>query len=144
MSRKNRNLANRPLADAPTHSQYAAGPVGDCESTLDVWNKVLLGGLLLWTFLSLCFPLMDTDFWWHLKTGDWILHEGKIPQVDLYTFTEVGKPWIDLHWGFQVLISLLYRAGGVNLVILAKAAVITAAVAVAWCAGGRALPAWKK
>ncbi|MGE5193474.1 MAG: hypothetical protein ACM3U2_13350 [Deltaproteobacteria bacterium] len=105
---------------------------------------MLFGGLLLWTFLSLCYPLYDTDFWWHLKTGEWILQEGRIPQVDLYTFTEVGKPWIDLHWGFQLLITFLYRLGGVDLVSLVKAAVITGAVAVAWQAGGRRLPVWGK
>jgi hypothetical protein len=105
---------------------------------------VLFSGLLLCTFLSLCFPLYDTDFWWHLKTGEWILQEGRIPQVDLYTFTEIGTPWIDLHWGFQLLITFLYHSGGANLVILAKAAVITSAVAVAWAAGGRGLPPWGK
>ncbi len=107
-------------------------------------DRLLLGTLLLWTFLSLCFPLYDTDFWWHLKTGEWILEEKTVPRVDLYTFTEVGTPWIDLHWGFQVLVALLYRIGGANLIILTKAGVITAAVAIAWSAGGRALPVWSK
>jgi len=107
-------------------------------------DRVVFCGLLLWTFLSLCFPLADTDFWWHLKTGEWILQNGAIPQVDLYTFSSVGRPWIDLHWGFQLLITLLYRLGGIDLVILTKAAVITAAVAVAWSAGGGNLPVCKK
>ncbi|MBS0267125.1 MAG: hypothetical protein JSS02_34685 [Planctomycetes bacterium] len=108
------------------------------------WDQILLGGLLLWTFLSLCYPLMDTDFWWHLKTGEYILQEHRIPIVDLYTFTDNNKAWTDLHWGFQILITVLYRLGGVPLVTLVKAAVITGAVAVAWFAGGRSLPAWMK
>ncbi len=109
-----------------------------------LWNRILFCGLLLWTFLSLCYPLYDTDFWWHLKTGDWILQERTVPQVDLYTFTEENTPWIDLHWGFQILITLLYRLGGLNLVILVKAAVVTTAVAIGWSAGGRTLPVWLK
>lgn len=109
-----------------------------------LWERLLFGGLLAWTYLSLCYPLYDTDFWWHLKTGELILERGELPQVDWYTFTDQDQPWIDLHWGFQLFITLLYRLGGVNLVILAKAAVITAAVAVAWLAGGRGLPAWLK
>jgi hypothetical protein len=108
------------------------------------WNRILFCGLLLWTFLSLCYPLYDTDFWWHLKTGEWILREGTVPQVDLYTFTEENTQWIDLHWGFQILITWLNRLGGVKLVILVKAAVITAAVAVGWSAGGQRLPVWLK
>lgn len=112
------------------------------------WHSLLkwapLAILLVWTFLLLCFPMFDTDIWWHLKTGELILKDGKLPQVDWYTFTDYERPWIDLHWGFQILMALLYRAGGVNLLILAKAAVLTAAIAVAWSAGGRNLPIWGK
>ena len=108
------------------------------------WKFILPGMLLVWTYLALCFPLYDTDFWWHLKTGELILAQGKLPQVDWYTFTDADKPWIDLHWGFQILVTWLYHLGGVNLVILTKAAVITLAIAVAYSAGGRSLPAWKK
>ena len=126
-----------PASLAPPHT-VAVAP----EQQL--WNRVLFGGFLLWIFLSLCFPLYDTDFWWHLKTGEWIWQTKSVPQVDIYTFTDQGQPWIDLHWGFQLLITALYHTGGVNLVILTKAAVITAAVAVAWFAGGRALPVWLK
>jgi hypothetical protein len=112
--------------------------------TPERWDRIVLGTLLLWTFLSLCYPMMDTDFWWHLKTGELILQSGSIPQLDLFTYTDFDKPWIDLHWGFQILITLLYRLGGIPLVTLTKAAVITGAVAVAWFAGGRSLPMWLK
>src|SRR5262245_4210293 len=132
--------ANPPLSRSlppgklPTQTQSSAD-----ARIQSAWSRALFGALLLWTCLCLCFPLYDTDFWWHLKTGEWILQEGTVPQVDLYTFTEVGTEWIDLHWGFQLFITLLYRLGGANLVIFMKAAVITAAVAVAW-SGGRNLP----
>lgn len=114
------------------------------------WSRrdtVLIVLLLVWTFLSLCYPLYDTDFWWHLKTGELLWERGVIgawPQEDWYTFTDFDKPWVDMHWGFQVLVALLYRAGGPNLVILVKAGLITAAVGVAFCAAGRDLPVWLK
>jgi hypothetical protein len=107
-------------------------------------DTLIPAGFLLWTFVSLVYPLFDTDFWWHLKTGELILQGNAPPQVDLYTFTDSDKPWIDLHWGFQVLIAVLHRLGGVNLVILTKAGVITAAIAIAWRASGRSLPSWLK
>ena len=109
-----------------------------------IGDRLLFAMVLLWSFLGMCFPLFDTDFWWHLKTGQWILEGNGIPFIDLYTFTDSEKPWIDLHWGFQVLIAILYRLGGVPLVTLVKAGTITAAIAVAWRAGGTNLPAWKK
>ena len=128
-----------PAPRLSAHPQFVAE-----ASEQSLWNRILFYGLLLWTFLSLCYPLYDTDFWWHLKTGEWILREGTVPQVDLYTFTEETTPWIDLHWGFQILITCLYRLGGINLVILVKAGVVTAAVAIGWSAGGRTLPVWLK
>ena len=101
----------------------------------------LLPGLLgVVTFLGLIFPLYDTDFWWHLRTGEWILEQGWVPQLDLYTFADSDRPWIDLHWGFQVLITLLHRVGGVSLVIVVKALVIAAAVLVAFRATGDGWP----
>ncbi|WP_397569110.1 hypothetical protein [Schlesneria sp. T3-172] len=108
------------------------------------WETILFSTVLIWTFLGLCFPMYDTDFWWHLKTGQSILAGNGIPGLDLYTFTDADKPWIDLHWGFQVLVAILYAIGGVPLVTLVKAGVVTAAVAIGWRACGNELPAWKK
>lgn len=122
----------------------AAEAVDSDAVSLRRWNRGLFAGLLVCTFVSLVFPLFDTDFWWHLKTGEMILESGQVPQKDWFTFTDNDKPWIDLHWGFQVLITLLYRLGGSDLVVLTKAATITAAVGIAWQASGRALPAWLK
>lgn len=139
VTRKGRS--NRRIPVVPASSGSVAVAVDPREI---LWNRILFGSVLLWTFLALCFPLYDTDFWWHLKTGEWILAGNGIPYVDLYTFTDADKPWIDLHWGFQVLVTLVYRAGGVPLVTLVKAATYTAAVAIAWQAGGNGLPVWKK
>lgn len=118
------------------------------------WDRTLTGIVLLWTFLACCFPLYDTDFWWHLRTGELILERGELPQVDWFTYTDFDKPWIDLHWGFQLFITGLYRLGGVNLVILVKAAIITCAVTIAWHAksvpdassvgDNEVLPTWTK
>lgn len=96
------------------------------------------------TFLLFCYPLSDTDFWWHLRTGELIWANKTVPYVDCFTFTSRDRAWTDLHWGFQLLVTALYHAGGIPLVTLAKAAIVTGAVAVAWCAGGQHLPAWLK
>jgi len=100
--------------------------------------------VLLWTFLALCFPMFDTDFWWHLRTGELIIERGELPSVDWYTFRDSDRRWIDLHWGFQLLITGLYHLGGSPLIVLAKASVLTATVGIAWCATGRAMPVWLK
>ena len=79
------------------------------------WRPSLLDACLIALFLGLtfllgAFPLKDTDFYWHLRTGDWIREHSQVPRADLFTFTREGVPWIDLHWMFQVAISWVYRA----------------------------------
>ncbi len=80
-------------------------------------------------------PLSSMDIWWHLRTGAEILRIGELPESDWYTYTDGGRPWIDLHWGFQLLVHGLYELGGTDLLILAKAALTTAAVLITWRAG---------
>ena len=137
------NQANHRIPHSPIRESIGT-PESPQSAHENLWNWILFAALMLWTFVGLCFPMLDTDFWWHLKTGDWILEHGTVPYIDLYTYTDSDKAWIDLHWGFQLLITILYRMGGIPLVTLVKAATITAAVAVAWKAGGPNLPAWKK
>ncbi len=95
------------------------------------WLDIALAILFLsLTFLLGIFPLHDTDFWWHLRTGDLIRDSGNVPRVDPYLFGGAAdKPWIDLHWLFQVLLSFGYELGGIDLLNLAKCAITTAGVA---------------
>ena len=95
---------------------------------LRVLDGVIVVGFLGLAFLLGCFPLHDTDFWWHLKTGDWIRQRGEVPTVDPFLFGDQERTWIDLHWGFEVLLSLGYERGGVVLLNLAKCAITTLAV----------------
>ena len=88
-----------------------------------------VGLFLALTFLLGAFPLKDTDFWWHLKTGDLIRQTGRVPTVDLFTFSVPPEtPWIDLHWIFQVALSWGYAHGGVVALNLAKCAITCVAV----------------
>ena len=105
------------------------------------WFRWVLGLMALVTAYALCvFPLYDTDFWWHLRTGDLIRATGSIPQGDVFSYTHFGDDWIDLHWGFQVLVSVVYQVAGISGIILVKAAVYAAAVTVAWLAGRQVGP----
>src|SRR5207253_258234 len=83
----------------------------------------LIAIFLALTFLLGLFPLKDTDFWWHLRTGDLIRQTGQVPRTDPFTFGAAGHPWIDLHWGFQVALNWGYAHGGVVALNLAKCVV---------------------
>lgn len=102
----------------------------------------LIGGFLALAFLLGVFPLKDTDFWWHLRTGDLIRQTGRVPTTDLYSFTVPDHAWIDLHWMFQVSISWLYAHGGVVALNLAKCAVTCTALLLLISARRRDWPIW--
>ncbi|MEO6807934.1 MAG: hypothetical protein ABI353_02345, partial [Isosphaeraceae bacterium] len=68
-------------------------------------DLALIALFLSLVFLLGVFPLKDTDFWWHLRTGDLIRQTGQVPNTDPFTFGAEGHRWIDLHWLFQVALS---------------------------------------
>ncbi len=74
---------------------------------------------------SLCLTRMtDTDLWWHLATGDQIRKTGEIPRAEMFSYTALGRPWIDIHWLFQSVVSWLYERGGVRALTAFKTVVI--------------------
>jgi hypothetical protein len=77
-------------------------------------------------------PMGETDLFFHLKIGQLILERHTIPFRNLFSFTFPDHPDPDLSWGFQVLVALLFRAGGFAAIVLAKAALFVSAVALCW------------
>ncbi|MGC1720099.1 MAG: hypothetical protein WA746_14010, partial [Isosphaeraceae bacterium] len=55
---------------------------------------VLLGTI---AFLLGCEQMFDTDIWWHVRSGEWILTTRRVPWLDPFTFASADRPWIDLH-----------------------------------------------
>ena len=86
------------------------------------WRRALLVSLPALAFLLCCSPLADFDVWWHLRTGQLTLETGAVPRVDLFTYTNAGRPWIDVYWLYQVGLAIVYRAGGASALVLLKAA----------------------
>ncbi len=54
----------------------------------------------------------DPDFWWHLRTGEWVLHNNAVPATDPYAWTTAGKPWVAYHWLFDVLLVKVFATWG--------------------------------
>jgi hypothetical protein len=65
--------------------------------------------------------LLDPDYFWHLRTGQWIVENGALPTVDIFSYTAAGEPWVLHEWLFQVLLYLVYEAGGESLVMFMTA-----------------------
>jgi hypothetical protein len=56
--------------------------------------------------------LNDSDTYWHLATGVWILDHRQVPQVDIFSYSRPGAPWVAHEWLSEVFMALAWRAGG--------------------------------
>lgn len=56
-------------------------------------------------------PVEDPDFWWHLKTGQWIWAHGGLPRQDLFTHTVAAHAWVTHEWLSELLIAALFWIG---------------------------------
>lgn len=71
----------------------------------------------IWT-LHLLKPLFDPDFYWHLKTGDWIWDAKALPSSDPFTVSpqpadsNAARFILTSYWLFQLLLSAMYKIGG--------------------------------
>ncbi|HZQ04940.1 MAG TPA: hypothetical protein VFD70_00045 [Anaerolineae bacterium] len=82
--------------------------------------------------------ISDPDFWWHLRTGQYIVETGTIPHTDPFAFTAQGKEWVTHEWLSEVIIYALYRVGELALLTLVFAGIITLALGlVYWRSVGR-------
>src|SRR5262245_76560 len=109
MARSRTAEAPRAAPPPETTPGAAAAPIPIVTRLLDASLVVSFLGL---AFLLGIFPLKDTDFWWHLRTGDIIRQSWRLPVTDWYTFGAEGHEWIDLHWLFEILLSWGYAHGG--------------------------------
>ena len=89
--------------------------------TATLLQVVLLSGVFILTF----FHRTDPDFWWHLSTGRYIAETGSIPSTDPFSYTAAGRPWIAHEWLSELLIYVVFRAGGYLPLVLIFATVIT-------------------
>lgn len=55
------------------------------------WGSVAALAFLI-SFTYLLRPISDLDFFWHLKTGEWIWQNGHLPTSDPFTFTGPVNP----------------------------------------------------
>jgi hypothetical protein len=70
--------------------------------------------------------LSDNSFFWHLRTGEYILDHG-IPHHDVFSFTAAGTPWVAQSWLAELTYGVLFRslgAFGVRLFVGAVGAAI--------------------
>ncbi len=61
---------------------------------------------------------VDSDTFWHLRAGTWMLDNGRILNFDAFSHTRLNQPWINHSWLSEIPMAAIYRAfgyGGLNL-----------------------------
>src|SRR5580700_4758861 len=81
--------------------------------------------------------LADSDAWWHLKTGQYIVTQHRLPYPDPFAYTTtLAKPAyageaatqrfnLTHEWLAQAIMYLIQRAGGMGAVVLWRALILT-------------------
>jgi hypothetical protein len=113
-------------------------PAGDSDGFMNVFRNrwiqlsaltALIAGIGI-NALRLKFCVRDSDIWWHLKVGDWIIEHFALPHTGILSRTVADRPWVAYSWGYEVLLSRAYAWFGL-LGIGLYGVVLTIGVAVA-------------
>jgi hypothetical protein len=81
-------------------------------------NKSLLRVFQIYVFafafLFASRPMGDADFWFHLKTGEYVFSTGSVPRIEMYSFTFHGIPWTAHGWLSGVLFYAVWSIAGLK------------------------------
>jgi len=75
---------------------------------------------------------VDTDTWWHLRTGAWIVENQRLPATDPFSSTRAGAPWINPGWVSELVLYAVYSALGFAGLNLFTAAMVAIGFAFVW------------
>lgn len=95
-------------------------------------KKLVIWLAFLAIFAMAVKPSMDSDSWWHLRAGGWILSNRSVPHVDTFSYTRAGEPWEYPGWLVQAPMALIYRMLGPGGLNLWTAAMVTLTFALVW------------
>lgn len=71
-------------------------------------NKTRLAFIAFFLLLLLVLPLVDPDYFWHLKTGEYIVSQRALPAGDIFSSTRFGQAWVLHEWLFEVVLYAMF------------------------------------
>jgi multisubunit Na+/H+ antiporter MnhB subunit len=111
------SLASAPAAGlnvvpAARPSAWVTRAVLDGARRVFTFPAALASLLALTVFATARQSLSDPDIWWHLRNAEYLLTNLKLPRYDGFSFTVIGRPWINHEWLAEVPYDLAWRAFG--------------------------------
>lgn len=112
-----------------------SGGALDMPRTLPLWlpDAAALAAAAAFLYVVFLFQgptrlFHDADAGWHVRSGERMLRELRLPERDPYSFSRAGQPWIHWEWAPDVLAGAVHRAAGLGGVALLYSLAIAAAV----------------
>jgi len=96
-----------------------------------VWGMTLAAVFFMAARLS-----VDSDTWWHLRTGQWMWEQRAWPVRDPFSYTRAGHPWNPPGPPVQILMYAVLRVAGLWGLDVWTAGMVTVALAWVWAAMG--------
>jgi hypothetical protein len=75
-------------------------------------QRLMIAILFILLFVMAVRVPTDTDTWWHIRSGEYIVQNGEVPRTDPFSYTRYGHEWIDHGWGSQIVIYGVYDLFG--------------------------------
>lgn len=69
-------------------------------------------------------PSADNDVWWHLAAGREMVARRALLVADPFSVSAAGRPWVDVHWLFQLAVFGVHRMFGLVGLVWAKCALL--------------------
>ena len=102
-------------------------------------HYLTLRRVFVWAFLLSLLSLairqsvsIDNDFWWHLKSGQFILQNASIPHFDPFSFTKGGSEWIAHEWLSEVFMYATFKLTGWTGLLLLFGLIISASLGICY------------
>ncbi len=103
---------------------------GSSDAPMPKWTtRTIYWLVLLGISLLLLSPVSDTDVWWLLNSGLWMLDNHNVLDRELWSFTHKEAYWINFTWGFQLLLASAYRLGNDYGLLILKGILVATLVA---------------
>jgi len=98
---------------------------------LRLWHKIssfpaLLAAIIIarvyWTCRN---NIVDPDIWWHLRNAQYLLTNLHFPNLDSYSFTAAGSPWLNHEWLSEIFFYCAFRVWGLQGIFVVFTAVLS-------------------
>jgi hypothetical protein len=102
------------------------------------WLPFLASALAVYSFLAFLTPIEDNDFWWHLKTGEFIVTHETLPAIDPFSFSTPAAPGdpekivLSGYWLAQATYYIVYEILGLKGLILFRVVLLTLMFAIVY------------